>query len=67
MIKLKKSDMWLTILASVGVGAATYFTMSKNNSTLSKVMENAAPILSDMTNQQEEQDQTGKLGQHGMS
>lgn len=64
---LNKSNMWLPILASIGVGAATFYTMSKGNAPISKAMQTVAPMLSNMTNNSNDNSGTGQLGQHGMS
>lgn len=65
---MKRSDLWLTLLASIGVGAATFYTMSKNNTSLSQTVKNIAPMLSNMNSQSSnDTQQLGSLGQHGMS
>lgn len=46
---MKKADMWVAILASLGVGAATYYTMSKSDQPINKALESVTPILSNMT------------------
>lgn len=71
MTILKKSDLILPLLASIGVGAATFYTMSKNNGSISKTVENVAPLLSNLSdqsgNQSDQNSDAGALGQHGMS
>lgn len=42
--------MWLTIIASIGVGAAAYYTMSKSDKPMTKAVESVAPMLSGITN-----------------
>lgn len=66
---LKKSELILPLLASIGVGAATFYTMSKNNGSISKTVENVAPLLSNLSNEsnQNQNSESGSLGQHGMS
>lgn len=66
---LKKSELILPLLASIGVGAATFYTMSKNNGSISKTVENVAPLLSNLSNEsnQNKNSESGSLGQHGMS
>jgi len=75
--------MWLTLLASVGVGAAAFYTMSKSDKPMTKAMESVAPMLNSMTNTSSNmgnmtnissnmnnsgsENNTGKLGHHGMS
>ena len=70
---MKKSDMWLTLLASVGVGAAAYYTISKSDKPMSKAVESVAPMLSGVTNNNtnfnnsNNNSGSGQLGPHGMS
>jgi len=71
---MKKSDMWITLLASIGVGAAAYYTMSKSDKPMSKAVESVAPMLSGITNSNNNtnsssntNNNTEQLGPHGMS
>ncbi len=64
--------MWLTVLASIGVGAAAYYTISKSDKPMSKAIESVTPMLSGMTNNkgdsyENDSNNTGLLGPHGMS
>jgi len=74
--------MWLPLIASVGVGAATYYTMTKNNSNFGQTVQKMAPIVAGMgggggnqppnQNQNQNQNQSlnqnsGQLGPYGMS
>lgn len=66
--------MWIALLASVGVGAAAYYTISKSNNPINKAVESVAPMLTGMTNMnnnhhhQPSQDQSQQqLGPFGMS
>lgn len=43
---MRDQNKWVTILASVGIGAATYFTMSKNRKGLKQTMQNMIPFVS---------------------
>lgn len=72
---MNKSDMWLTLLASIGVGAAAYYSISKSNKPIEKAIENITPMLTNtqasaqksthsMSNHYE-RDTT--MGPHGMS
>ena len=72
MIPLNKSDMWITLLASLGVGAAAYYTISKSNKPVDKALESVVPMFSNMNESnnlsssiQENEKQT--LGPYGMS
>ncbi|MBO1003281.1 hypothetical protein ACFSKI_22745 [Pseudogracilibacillus auburnensis] len=69
---MKRSDMWLTLLASVGVGAAAFYTMSKSGQPMNKAMETVAPMLSGMTNNNTSggsgnNQQSGQFGSQSMS
>lgn len=67
---MKKSDLILPIIASIGVGAVTFFTMSKNNNSVSKTMENVAPMISNLSSEsseQQDENNHNSLGPHGMS
>lgn len=64
---MKKSELILPLLASIGVGAATFYTMSKNNSSVSKTVESVAPILTNLTNDSSNNTESETLGPHGMS
>ncbi|MFC4556750.1 hypothetical protein ACFO3D_00830 [Virgibacillus kekensis] len=45
---MQKNQMWLPVLASVGVGAATYYTMTKNNQNLGQTMQKMVPFVAQM-------------------
>lgn len=45
---MQKNGMWLPLIASVGVGAATYYTMTKNNHNISQTVEKMLPVVSQM-------------------
>lgn len=71
---MKKSDIWIALAASVGVGAATFYTMSKSDKPLNKAMQSVTPMLSSLTtnessgNHQQMQNQTMEtMGPFGMS
>jgi len=69
---LKKSDIWITVAASLGVGAATFYTMSKSTKPLNKAVESVTPILSNMAGDHSEQSNQNKsttetMGPFGMS
>ncbi|HZW68360.1 MAG TPA: hypothetical protein VFF20_07120 [Pseudogracilibacillus sp.] len=64
---MKKSDLIVPLLTSLGIGAATFYTMSKNNNSVSKTVENVAPILSNLNGDSSEHEEKETLGPHGMS
>ncbi len=45
---MQKNQIWLPLIASVGVGAATYYTMTKNNQNFSQTMQKMVPFVSQM-------------------
>jgi len=58
--------MWIPIIASVGVGAATYYTMSKNNQSIGQTIQKVVPFVSEMSTGNSPSD-SQQLGPHGMS
>lgn len=68
---MKKSEIWLAILASIGVGAATFYKMAKDNDSVQQTMENILPSLSNTLSDESQKDKqnsdTQSLGPHGMS
>ncbi|MFD1851164.1 hypothetical protein [Oceanobacillus bengalensis] len=42
---MQKNQMWLPLLASVGVGAATYYTMTRNNQSLGQTVQKVMPFM----------------------
>jgi CHASE3 domain sensor protein len=68
-LDMQKNGMWLPILASVGVGAATYYTMTKNNQNFNQTIEKMVPLVTQMSGSSKIQDgeNTEQLGPYGMS
>lgn len=81
-MQMQKNGMWLPLIASVGVGAATFYTMTKNNQGMGQTMQQMVPFISQMggnqgqsQNQNQNQNQSGgnnsgglqQLGPFGMS
>ncbi|MCV4235943.1 hypothetical protein OHJ21_32770 [Virgibacillus sp. LDC1] len=62
----KNNGVWLPLIASVGVGAATFYTMTKNNQGIGQTMQKMIPFVSQMTGSSGTGD-TQTLGPHGMS
>lgn len=60
---MQKNGMWLPLVASVGVGIATYYTVSKNHQSIGQTVQKVLPIVSQMSSGQN----TQQLGPHGMS
>lgn len=57
-----KNDMWVPLIASVGVGAATYYTMTKNNQSIGQTMQKVVPFVTQMSASDKQ-----TLGPYGMS
>ncbi|MFZ3579826.1 hypothetical protein [Virgibacillus sp. DJP39] len=62
---MDKNAMWVPLLASVGVGAATYYTMTKNNQSLGQTMQKMVPFVTQMGGSQ--QQGSGSSSNNGMS
>lgn len=61
---MNKNNIWIPLLASLGVGAATFYTISKNNEPIGQTIQKVVPVLSNMAGGT---DNTNQLGPHGMS
>lgn len=61
--------MWLPIIASVGVGAATFYTMTKHDQNIGQAMQQMIPFVSQMGGDTsgETGENAQKLGPYGMS
>lgn len=46
---MDKSNVWLPLAASVGVGIATYYTVSKNHQSIGQTVQKVLPIVSQMS------------------
>lgn len=44
-----KNNMWIPLITSVGVGAATFYTLSKNNHGMEAALQKVMPFVSQMT------------------
>lgn len=61
---MQKNGAWLPILASVGVGAATYYTMTRNNQNLGQTVQKMLPFMAGTGGSNVN---SGKMGPYGMS
>lgn len=59
-----KNETWIPIIASVGVGAATFYTMTKHNQSVGQTVQKMIPFVSQMGGNN---DNSGQLGPNGMS
>ncbi|MFA1820264.1 hypothetical protein ACDX78_08780 [Virgibacillus oceani] len=77
---MQNNGVWIPLIASVGVGAATFYSMTKHNQNLGQTMQQMIPLVSQMNgggNQQsqmntnsdggQQQSQSQQLGPYGMS
>ena len=64
---MDKNNMWIPLVASLGVGAATYYTISKNHQTIGQTMQKVLPIVSQISSGNSNNGNTEQLGPHGMS
>jgi len=46
---MQKNNMWIPLLTSVGVGAATFYTLSKNKSGMEDALQKVMPFISQIT------------------
>ncbi|MGM8365881.1 hypothetical protein ACLIBG_10435 [Virgibacillus sp. W0181] len=60
---MQKNSMWLPLVASIGVGAVTYYTISKNNHSIGQTFQKVIPYVSQMSSTSG----SGQLGPYGMS
>jgi hypothetical protein len=58
---MQKNMAWLPIVASVGVGAATYYTMTRNNQNLGQTVQKMMPFLTGSSS-----GNTGSMDPNGM-
>ncbi|MFD1038191.1 hypothetical protein ACFQ3N_07165 [Virgibacillus byunsanensis] len=61
----RNNNMWIPLIASVGLGAATYYTMTKNNQSFGQTMQKMVPFVTQMGGNGNQQQQ--QLGQNGLS
>ncbi|MFS0673133.1 hypothetical protein [Ornithinibacillus sp. 179-J 7C1 HS] len=62
---MQTKGKWLPIVASVGVGAATYYTMTRNNQNLGQAISKMVPFVAGMSGKGG--GNTQKLGPFGMA
>lgn len=62
---MNRNKIWIPLIASLGVGAATFYTISKNNEPIGQTLQKVVPVLSNMAGGNDSN--TNLLGPHGMS
>lgn len=65
LVRMQKDGIWIPLIASVGVGAATFYTMTKNNQNVGQAVQKMLPFVSQMGGNSSSQ--SGQLGPYGMS
>lgn len=55
---MKKADMMISLAASLGVGAAAFYTMSKSSQPLNTAIQTVQPMLSNMANNESSMNMT---------
>lgn len=46
---MQKNGVWLPLLASIGIGAAAYYTMSRKNQTIGQTIQKVMPLVASMS------------------
>lgn len=65
---MQKNEVWIPLVASLGVGAATFYAMSKNNQSLGQAVEKVLPVVQQSVGGNSSNvTQSGQLGPYGMS
>lgn len=61
---MQKNEMLIPLITSVGVGAATYYSMTKNQQNFGQTMEKMVPLVSQLNGGGNSQDMSnGNQGQ----
>jgi hypothetical protein len=45
---MQNNGVWIPLIASVGVGAATFYSMTKHNQNLGQTMQQMIPLVAQM-------------------
>lgn len=62
-----ENSIWIPLIASIGVGAATFYSMTSRKQNLGQALLQAAPFFSSRSNHSAANSHSGKLGPFGMS
>lgn len=57
----QQKGMWLPLMASVGVGAATYYNMTKNGQGMGQTMQQMVPFVAGVSGQNKQQSAGQKI------
>jgi hypothetical protein len=66
MVKnMQKQQIWLPLIASTGIGAAAFYSMTKGQNGIGKSIQQFVPLVAGMGGQGQQQNQQGQQGQQG--
>lgn len=64
---MEKNSIWLPLVASVGIGAATFYSMTNQQQNVGRALQQAAPFSAPNKNRGSGNKETETLGPFGMS
>lgn len=64
---MEKNSIWLPLVASVGIGAATFYSMTNQQQNVGQALQQAAPFFSSKQKPASGNKETETLGPFGMS
>lgn len=56
---LQQQKIWIPLIASVGVGAATFYSMTKNGKGMGQTMQQMVPFVASMGGQSSQNNMQG--------
>ncbi|WP_152657217.1 hypothetical protein [Oceanobacillus sp. CFH 90083] len=64
---MEKNSIWIPLVASVGIGAATFYSMTNQHQNVGQALQQAAPFFSSKPNASSGKKDSESLGPFGMS
>ena len=64
---MEKNSIWLPLVASVGIGAATFYSMTNQQQNVGQALQQAAPFFSSKQKSGSGNKESETLGPFGMS
>ena len=64
---LQQQKIWIPLIASVGVGAATFYSMTKNGKGMGQTMQQMVPFVASMGGQSSQNNMQGTNTQQANS
>ncbi|GGP14266.1 hypothetical protein [Oceanobacillus neutriphilus] len=64
---MEKNSIWLPLVASVGIGAATFYSMTSQQQNVGQALQQAAPFFSSKQKSNSAKKDPETLGPFGMS